>query len=156
MMSENTPIINIFTYKLPKHLAKPMYTEFNNRYSEAIRIIDGYPKYNILKDDLATVELLLALSIFYKQVIANLDAATKFHGLVMRTQQADCISIGSYDLTSEEVMKIQSLISFFNRIASKYQVYDSLWNYSLTLDFLQRLINIKSYPDEWRSRGSSE
>jgi hypothetical protein len=57
-------IINIFTYKLPKHLARPMYSEFTSRFSESMRLIEGYPKYTILKDDLETVELLLALSIF--------------------------------------------------------------------------------------------
>jgi len=66
---------NIFTYGLPFDLANQIYNEYQDRIREAKYIIDISEKYSPLANSLVTVELLLALSIFHKRVIANLDAA---------------------------------------------------------------------------------
>jgi hypothetical protein len=148
-MSDNKiPIINIFTYKLPKALSKPIYNEFQNRFKEAIRIIDGYPKYRILKEEVESVELLLALSIFYNRIIANLDSAIKFYGTVIQNSEADSIAIGSYNLNSSEIKRIQSLIILYQKLINKYGITEKLWSYSNTVDFLRNLINIKEKDDE--------
>ncbi|RZK27020.1 MAG: hypothetical protein EOO43_00955 [Flavobacterium sp.] len=144
MNDKQIPIINIFTYKLPKRLSQPIYKDFEYRYKEALAIIIGYPKYAALKDELPTVELLLALSIFYNHIIANLDAAVTFHGLVTREDNVQGIRMGSYILNADEIRKLQSVIRFYHELMEKYNLSSSLWNYRLTLDFVQKLIIIKT------------
>lgn len=140
-------IISIFTYRLPKELAIPIFSEFENRKNEASRIISGYPRYSALLDSLETVELLLALSIFYKRVLCNLDAAVKFRGMVANNSATEIVRIGSYKLSYDEANKLQSLSISYRKIMSKYRLKDKLWNYNLTVEFLMAIIELKKMDD---------
>jgi len=101
-MAKDAPIINILTYHLPHNLANQIYNEYQNRLREANLIIENIKSYKTLQNDKKTVELLLALSIFHKRIITNLDAAVKFYGTVTKYSTADTIKIGRYDLTGKE------------------------------------------------------
>ena len=147
MANEDAPIINIMTYRLPKDLSKPIYNEFQSRYQEARRIVDRYAKYQSLKQDMDVVEVLLALSIFYNRIIVNLDAATKFYGLVIQNENANAVRIGTYILNAEEIRIIQNIIISYQKLMRRYALNESLWNYQLTIEFLQQLINLKSNED---------
>jgi hypothetical protein len=57
-----------------------------------------------------TVEVLLALSIFHKRVIQNLDGAIKFQGTVHRTSGAEAIAIGSYDFNKLESNRVTAIL----------------------------------------------
>ena len=146
-MAQQTPIINIFTYNLPFDLANQIYNEYKDRYREAIYLIDNYDTYSPLSDNLLTVELLLALSIFHKRVIANLDAAVKFHGTVNKISQSDTIRISKYDFTGEEKNKLLALTITYRKLLDKYDLTEDIANYNLTRDFLRKLLAIKSFSD---------
>lgn len=140
-------IISIFTYRLPKELAIPIFSEFESRKNEAGRIISNYPRYSALTNSLDTVELLLALSIFYKRVLCNLDAAFKFRGMVANNSSSEVVRIGSYKLTYAEANRLQSLLISYRKIMAKYRLKDELWNYDLTIEFLRILIDLKKVDD---------
>lgn len=146
-MPNQTPIINILTYGLPFDLANQVYNEYQDRHREAVFLIDNYDRYSSLADNLLTVELLLALSIFHKRVIANLDAAVKFHGTVKNISKADIIQIGKYSFTGEEKNKLLALTITYRKLLDKYDLTEDVMNYSLTREFLQKLLVIKSITD---------
>lgn len=146
-MAKQTPIINIFTYGLPFDLANQIYNEYQDRIREAKYIIEVSQRYFPLANNLVTVELLLALSIFHKRVIANLDAAVKFYGTVNKVSQADTIRMGNYKFTGEEKNKLLALTITYRKLLVKYDISEAVMNYNLTKEFLQKLLVLKSVSD---------
>jgi hypothetical protein len=140
-MPQATPIINILTYKLPFELANQMYKEFQNRFKEAKFLIDNYKTYRALSGSVSTVELFLALSIFHRRVVTNLDGAVKFYGMVTRTGETDTIKIGSYDLTGVERNRLLAVVINYQRLLEKFSVPASVMEYYETRDFLKKLIS---------------
>lgn len=139
-MSKQTPIINILTYGLPFKLANQIYNEYQSRLSEAKYIINLSDRYKPLSKYLDTVEILLALTIFHKRVIANLDAAVKFSGTVSNYSDADTIKIGSYNFTGEEKNKILGLTINYNKLRDKFRLPPDLNDYELTKEFLVKVL----------------
>lgn len=146
-MQKETPIINILTYQLPYELASQIYNEFQNRYREANQLIEKYKTYKSLQDNLKAVELFLSLSIFHRRVIANLEAAVKFHGTVTNKSEASAISIGSYDLTEEEKNKLLAVVISYNKLLQKFSIHPTVMEYYETRDLLKGIINLKSELD---------
>ncbi|QVY66883.1 hypothetical protein [Polaribacter sp. Q13] len=142
-MAKETPIINIFTYGLPYKLANQIYKEYESRLREAVFIITESKRYEILKDSMKTVELLLALSIFDKRVISNLQAGVKFYSTVSSYSESETIQIGAYKLTGDEKNKLLGVIINYNNILDNYGLSNGLTNYSVTKDFLLYLVNLK-------------
>lgn len=142
-MAKETPIINIFTYGLPYKLANQIYKEYESRLREAVFIITESKRYETLKDSMKTVELLLALSIFDKRVISNLQAGVKFYSTVSSYSESETIQIGAYKLTGEEKNKLLGVIINYNNILKSYGLTEGLTNYSATKDFLLYLVNLK-------------
>jgi hypothetical protein len=142
-MAKETPIINIFTYGLPYKLANQIYKEYDSRLREAIFIITESKRYASLKDSMQTVELLLALSIFDKRVISNLQAGVKFYSTVSSYSESETIQIGTYRLTGEEKNKLLGVIINYNNILKNYGLTEGLTNYSATKDFLLYLVNLR-------------
>lgn len=142
-MAKETPIINIFTYGLPYKLANQIYKEYDSRLREAVFIITKSKRYATLKDSMKTVELLLALSIFDKRVISNLDAGVKFYKTVNSYSQSETIQIGTYKLTGDEKNKLLGVIISYNNILNNYGLTEGLTNYTATKDFLLYLVNLK-------------
>ena len=142
-MATETPIINIFTYGLPYKLANQIYKEYDSRLREAIFIITESKRYSSLKDSIQTVKLLLALSIFDKRVISNLQAGVKFYSTVSSYSESETIQIGTYGLTGEEKNKLLGVIINYNTILKNYGLTEGLTNYSATKDFLLYLVNLK-------------
>ena len=142
-MATETPIINIFTYGLPYKLANQIYKEYDSRLREAIFIITESKRYSSLKDSIQTVKLLLALSIFDKRVISNLQAGVKFYSTVSSYSESETIQIGTYRLTGEEKNKLLGVIINYNTILKNYGLTEGLTNYSATKDFLLYLVNLK-------------
>ena len=138
-----SPIINIFTYKLPFKLANQIYNEFQGRRTEVLFLINNSRTFKDLNNDLPTIELLLAMSIFYKRIIANIQGAVNFYSLVTKYSSSDTISVGSYKLTGEEKNKMLGIIISFNKILEKYNLTLELANYSETKQFLTYVKNIK-------------
>lgn len=143
-MNRKTPIINIITYGLPYKLANQIYKEHAERLKEAKYIIDLPNKYQALKKDFKTVDILLALSIFHKRIISCLDGADKFYGTITRISDARTIVMGNYKFTGAEHNKILGLLINYRQIAEKFSIPKDLMNYDLTKDFLAKLLTLKN------------
>ena len=140
----DTPIINIFTFGLPFKLANQIYKEFQERVKEANFLIENSNRFKFLRDYNETLEILIALSIFHKRVISNLDGAVKFYGKVSSISKADIISMGSYDLTLEEKNKILALLINYRTLIKKFGISEHDFDYTETNEFLLNIKRIKS------------
>jgi hypothetical protein len=120
-----------------------MYNEYVNRLKEVKWTIENAKKYKGLQKDIDVVELLLALSIFHKRVISNLDAAVKFHGTVETYSKAETISMGKYDFTKKEKNKVWALTITYRKLMDKYGISETLWNYLTTTDFLKNVLALQ-------------
>lgn len=141
--STETPIINILTYGLPYDLANQMYNEYQNRMLEAKYLLENYSYYKSLKKDTKTIEMILALSIFYKRVICNLEAAVKFHNTISKNSEADIIQIGKYNFDSKEKNSMLSLSLNFNELTTKYGITLYYLDYFETKEFLKKVKELK-------------
>ena len=144
MSNEKTPMINILTYGLPFKLANQIYNEYQSRISELKYIIDLSDRYKPLTEYIETVEILLALTIFHKRVISNLDAAVKFYGTVYSYSEVDTIKIGSYNFTGDEKNKILGLTINYNKLQEKFRIPKNLTDYELTKEFLVKVLSMLS------------
>ena len=93
-----TPIINIFCYSLPGDVSRKIYNEFNGRFKDVKYMVSKYDYYSNLRQHEQAIEIMLAMTIFYKRIITNLDSAIKFYGTVTKHSQTDTVKIGTYDL----------------------------------------------------------
>lgn len=143
MEKKETSIINILTYKLPFDLANQIYNEYQNRLKESNYFIDNVPGYKSLRNNKKTVEVLLALSIFHKRVISNLDGAVKFYGTVIKRSDAVSIKIGKYELTSDEKNKMLGVVMNYNSLIEKFSISPAIMEYYETKEFLKKLKNLK-------------
>ena len=100
-------------------------------------MINNYDFYKPLNQHLKAIEIILAMSIFYKRIITNLDSAVKFHGNVMAKSQADIVSIGSYELDTKEKNRIQAILINFQKIMEKYRIPHVFFDYYETKEFLR-------------------
>lgn len=72
-------MIEKFTQNTPYQLSQQLVYEYNIRINEVNHFVSGkYDFYAPLKKDIETIELLLALTIFYKRVLTNFESATNF------------------------------------------------------------------------------
>jgi hypothetical protein len=139
-----TPIINILTYGLPFDLANQMYNEYQNRLTEVKYILEVSKYYKSLKVEIDVVELILALSIFYKRVICNLNAAIKFHNTVNKYSEAEIIQIGKYNFSNQEKNSLLSLTLNFNELTKKYGLTNYYFDYFETKELLRKIRELKS------------
>lgn len=142
-MAAPSSIINIFTFGLPYKLANQMYKEFQSRLSEANFIIENSDRYAGLHQYQKTVELLLAMSIFEKRVISNLQGGVKFYSTVSDYSGAVEINIGTYKLTGAEKNKLLAVIISYQKILKNYGITGGLIDYSETKHFLIYLLDLK-------------
>lgn len=139
----DTPIINILTYGLPFDLANQIYNEHQNRLQEVKYLLEVSEFYKPIRDDIEIVELILALSIFYKRVVCNLKAAVKFHNTVYKYSEADVIKIGKYNFSNQEKNSILSLTLNFNELTTKYGITNYYLDYFETKELLKKVIELK-------------
>lgn len=159
-MAQNTPVINILTYKLPFELSNQIYNEYQSRMKDAVYLIDNYKTYMPLNENKKTVELFISLSIFHRRVISNLDGAVKFYGTVTRTAQTDTIRIGNYNLNGAEKNKLLAVVINYQNLLERFSIPPQLMEYYETRELLKNLIALKSNFDnadsqkKGRSKGS--
>ncbi len=143
-MAKDIHIINILTYKLPFKLASQIYNEYQSRLIESCFLIDKYKKYQPLKEDIKTVEVILSLSIFHRRVIANFDGAVKFYGTVSQKGETETVRIGNYSLTCDEKNRILAVVMNYYSLLEKFSIPRVVMEYYETREFLIKLINLKS------------
>lgn len=74
-------MIEIFSNALPFRLAIKIINEYNSRVSEINYILEKrYKYYSPLREQEESVKMLLAMSIFYKRIVSNIDSSIKFSG----------------------------------------------------------------------------
>jgi hypothetical protein len=144
MAEKEYRIINIICHRLPYDLSNQVYNEFESRYKEVMWLVEHSNYYKRLRYNLKSVEILLALSIFYKRVISNLDAVVKFYGTVQSISQADTIAIGRYDLDSKEKNKLLGIVLHYRAIKQRFGLDDRIFEYYETKDFLKQIIKYRS------------
>lgn len=136
-------MIEKFCSRLPREISNPMYNEYYNRLKEINFIIENRGAYKHLLQYKKTIELILSLSIFYKRVIANMDAATKFAGTVFSNSPAIAIKIGSYDLTGSEKNRIIAIVMNYNSLTQKYNLTKDLLSTTETKDLIKKIKDLK-------------
>lgn len=142
-------MIEKFTENTPYRLSQQLLYEYNNRINDVNHFLSGkYDFYSPLNQDKETIELLLALTIFYKRVLTNFDSATKFSGRVVFNSDADSIQLGTYLLDSKEISRIKKTIRKFDNLMTKYSIPDYLFDYTDTKEFLRKIKNYKSKLNE--------
>ena len=139
MATEAPLIIRVITSKHPYDLANQIYHEYESRHKDVMYYLFQTEGYASLKKNLKTIELLLGMSIFHKRVIANLDAATKFHKTVTTTSKTDVVEIGRYQFDSSEKNKMLHIILSFRDLKEKYGIADFVFEYNETRDFLKNI-----------------
>lgn len=136
-------MIEKFCSRLPREISNPMYNEYYSRLKEINFIIENRDAYKHLLQYKKTIELILSLSIFYKRVIANMDAATKFAGTVFSNSSAIAIKIGSYNLTGSEKNRIIAVVMNYNSLTQKYSLTNDLLATSETKDLIKKIKDLK-------------
>jgi hypothetical protein len=117
-----------------------MIIEYNNRLSDIRYFVSGrYDYYSSLKENENTLQLLLALSIFYKRVLTNFESANKFSSRVVFNSDADSIQLGTYDLSSKELFKMRKTVLSFKKLMDEYSIPISLFEYLETKEFLRKV-----------------
>ena len=120
-----------------------MYNEYYNRLKEINFILENRDAYKHLLQYKKSIELILSLSIFYKRVIANMDAATKFAGTVFSNSPAIAIKIGSYDLTGSEKNRIIAVVMNYNLLIEKYSLTHDMLATTETKDLIKKIKDLK-------------
>ncbi len=136
-------MIEKFCSRLPREISNPMYNEYYNRLKEINFILENRDAYKHLLQYRKTIELILSLSIFYKRVIANMDAATKFAGTVFSNSPAIAIKIGSYDLTGSEKNRIIAIVINYNSLIEKYSLTYDMLATTETKDLIKKIKDLK-------------
>lgn len=136
-------MIEKFCSRLPREISNPMYNEYYNRLKEINFILENRDAYKHLLQYKKTIELILSLSIFYKRVIANMDAATKFAGTVFSNSPAIAIKIGSYNLTGSEKNRIIAIIMNYNLLKEKYSLTHDILSTTETKDLIKKIKDLK-------------
>lgn len=158
MAKQQSPIINTLTYQLPFDLANQIYREYEDRMKEIAFTLENGIRFRHLRNDMVTIEALLAMSIFHKRVISNLDAAIKFHHRVTSQSQAEAIRMGSYLLNGDERNKILGVVMNFNQLMRRFNITQQFMDYYLTRDFLinvqQLKLNQQDASDTEKENGS--
>ncbi|WP_374363093.1 hypothetical protein [Cloacibacterium sp.] len=136
-------MIEKFCSRLPREISNPIYNEYYNRLKEINFILENRDAYKHLLQYKKTIELILSLSIFYKRVIANMDAATKFAGTVFSNSPAIAIKIGSYDLTGSEKNRIIAIVMNYNLLIEKYSLTHDMLATTETKDLIKKIKDLK-------------
>ena len=136
-------MIEKFCSRLPREISNPMYNEYYNRLKDINFILENRDAYKHLLQYKKSIELILSLSIFYKRVIANMDAATKFAGTVFSNSPAIAIKIGSYDLTGSEKNRIIAVVMNYNLLIEKYSLTHDMLATTETKDLIKKIKDLK-------------
>ncbi len=138
-------MIKLFTDNLPYKLSEQMTFEYNGRINDINYFLSGrYDYYTPLKKDIETIQLLLALSIFYKRVLSNFDSATKFTSRIIFKSEAESVQLGTYDLSAKEIFKLNKTVLTFKKLLEDYSIPIGLFEYLETKELLRK---IKVYKD---------
>lgn len=137
---DDVPLIKILCKDLPGDVSKPLFNEFNQRWSEIENIWQQNPNiYPILQEHKSAVKTLLAMSTYYRRVISGFTGATDFYKKVTGGDLTidRPVKIGNYTMSLSENKQLWKVQRAFSEFRNKYQIDDSLFNYDDTIGFLR-------------------
>lgn len=133
-----------------------MLFEYNRRISDVNYLVSGkFDFYTPLSQDIETIKVLLALSIFYKRILTNFDSADKFTGRIMNNSDAIGVKLGTYEMDLNEIRNLKRMILSFRRITQKYSIPIEIFEYIETKEFLRKIKSYKRYLIENPENGES-
>lgn len=149
-MPAKNSLINIFASRLPASITKPICREYDWRKTEIQRVWSaGYERYQVLESFESTVDALLALSIFYRHVVVNLDGASSFYVKINKdAEKAMPIKIGNFEFNDEERRKLMAIHIQLGKITDRYQITPYFFKYADTLDFLRNCLDLYNTPEQ--------
>lgn len=149
-MPEKNTLINILTYKLPAAVAQPICREYDWRRLEIQKVLNhGYERYAVLRGFERTIDALLALSLFYRHVLANFEGASEFYVNINKGQQVELpVRIGNFTLNQKERNRLQAIHIRYSEIMAKYQIGPRFFEYAETIDFLRNCIDLYNTPEQ--------
>lgn len=149
-MPAKNSLINIFASKLPASITKPICREYDWRKTEIRRVWDGgYERYQVLASYESTIDALLALSIFYRHVVVNLDGASNFYVKINKGLDKEMpIKIGKFEFNEEERRRLMAVHIQLGKITDRYQITPHFFEYADTLDFLRNCLDLYNTPEQ--------
>lgn len=149
-MPAKNSLINIFTSKLPASITKPICREYDWRKTEIQRVWDGgYERYQVLESYESTIDALLALSIFYRHVVVNLEGASNFYVKINRDLDKELpIKIGKFEFNEKERRRLKAVHIQLGKITERYQITPHFFEYADTLDFLRNCLDLYKTPEQ--------
>lgn len=135
-------VIKILTFKLNYDTANLIFNEYQDRLREMNYLLDNYKYYKNLIGKRKAIETLLALSIFYKRLIANFEGFLDFSNTLHRNQ-VNQISIGNKKFDKKELTALYFIHKDFLEMMEKFNVSYSLFDYNETKEFLKNIIDYR-------------
>lgn len=133
-------LIKILCKDLPGEVTKPLFNEFNQRWSEIENIWQQNGNiYPALQEHKSAVRTLLAMSTYYRRVISGFAGATDFYKKVTGGDLTidRPVKIGNYSMSLSENKQLWKVQKAFSELRNKYQIADSFFDYDDTLGFLR-------------------
>jgi|GEM_PF-5649074 len=131
----------MFCKDLPRSLSQLLYNEYQTGKKELDFLIKTYPKRYKWIDDIESIYLLLALSIFYRRIIAQLESAKAFSDRLFGLNIGN-IQVGVDYIDEKVTNQMSSAIYDFYQFLKKFHIFVELFDYFDYRDFLK---NIKNY-----------
>ncbi|MDL2302797.1 hypothetical protein [Dysgonomonas sp. 520] len=142
-------MISIFTKHLPYKVGEQLKIEYDKRVSDIKNLTsDKYQTYTNMKEYLDVIYLLLAMSIFYRRILANFDAANKFTHRILSKSDATSIVLGTIELSEKEILQLNSVVYRYKKIMEKYTLSVDMFVYSNTLEFMRKVRGYKDFMSE--------
>jgi hypothetical protein len=143
MPQQRPQAIDRFIRNLPYDLGEQLTVEYQNRLSDIKYLTSGkFDYYTSLSKDIEVISLLLAMSIFYKRVVANFTSAARFTDRILSTSDAVAIQLGRYEFGKREMREVNTVFFRFKKLMAEYSIDESLFDYEETKQFLRK---VKTY-----------
>lgn len=141
-------MIKLFCKNLPSNISRQLYFEYKNLEKELIFLLSTYKKkYNWIKD-IDTIKLLLAMSIYYKRVIAPLESVSDFYLNLNKLNDVDGIVLGNDELKRVAFIKIEDIVNKFFRILRIFGLSTKIFEYYNISIFLDKIKKNIDFIDE--------
>jgi hypothetical protein len=131
-------MIRQFCKGLPKFLSDQLFIEYEYRRRELEFLVTTYPQRYRWIEEVDSVRLLLALSIYFRRVISQLEAAGKTYFDLVGGDVTG-VTIGQHKLSEQEAEELSNATSDFHRLLHHFGLYTALFDYYDTSGFLFKL-----------------
>jgi uncharacterized protein Smg (DUF494 family) len=136
-------MIKIFCKGLPKKLSESLFNEYQYSYKQLNFLLTRYKnKYRWIHEvdkDLETTQLMLAMSIYYRNIIAHYDSIEGFTNRIINNEYCEGLVIGNAEIRELDREEINLVVRKFKQIMIKFAIPSSMFAYSDMTQYLQNL-----------------